>query len=156
MVHKSSYLGLMERTKESSQLKRCKTKVLCVGWLVCVCSEIASSERWTYVCEMLDWASTAKKSAASNQIIRWNWIVITFILILTIAWSSLCLVQGLRWLCYDVLLKIELSAVRVFMCKVSRSLQMNVAHVQPEQEWFTDLTALRNLLPLSRVLEYTP
>lgn len=65
-------------------------------------------------------------------------------------------VQGLRWLCYDILLKIEPSAVRVFMCKVSGSLQMNVAHVQPEQEWFTDLTALRNLLPLSRVLEYTP
>lgn len=42
------------------------------------------------------------------------------------------------------------------MFKVSVSLQMNAACVEAEQEakWLTDLTALRNPLPLSKVLEH--
>lgn len=44
----------------------------------------------------------------------------------------------------------------MFMSKVSVSLQMNAVCVEAEQEaeWLTDLMALRNTLPLSKVLEY--
>lgn len=44
----------------------------------------------------------------------------------------------------------------MWMSKVSVSFQMNAACVEAEQEaeWLTDLTALRNPLPLSKVLEH--
>lgn len=44
----------------------------------------------------------------------------------------------------------------MFMSKVSGRLQMNAACVEAEQEaeWLTNSAALRNHLPLSKVLEH--